>query len=181
MKTKSAILIILLGMGTLLNSCSKVAEIASVNVQFRIPQTSFTYTPTLLKTGEVILYSGYVKVNIDSILNANGFPGGLISNPQITQFTIGINSPPQANFGWLQSARAVASTTQAFTVPIELASVVNNGGTGTTLNLTTNPTAFPMTKTGCWFNLYGTLTGPIPYSYVGMYFTGILQLTVGPA
>lgn len=183
MKTKAFITFIFASLvsAVLFNSCQKAAELASITVQFKIPQTGFTYTPSQLKNGEVILYSDFIKVNIDSMLIANGLPGGLFSNPQITQMVIGITAPPQANFGWLQSARAVASSTQSFAVPVELANVVNNGGTGTTLTLTTNGAALPMTQAGCWFRLYGTLNGPVPYSYIQMYFSGVLQLTLGPS
>ncbi len=163
-----------------LASCSKVAELASVDVTYKIPRTHFTYTPVTLKSGEQILYSDFVKINVDSLLNANGLSSGTVQDPICISFSITITAPPEATFGWLQSARAMVADNAAFSSAVEIGSVVNSGGTGKTVVLTVNNNVIPFGSTGFYIRIDGILTGPVPYAWVQMYFDSELRITLEP-
>jgi hypothetical protein len=182
MKTKILALIILVGMTPFifLSSCSKIKELTKVDITYSLPRTNFTYTPVTLKSDEVILYSDFVRINVDSLLRANGISSGSIENPQFAQFSITIKSPLEANFAWLQVARAVVSSNSGFTAPVQIGSANNAGGTGKTVNLTVNSSNIPFGSNGFYLRIYATLTGAVPYQYLQMYFDGELKLTLAP-
>jgi hypothetical protein len=161
-------------------SCSKVAELTAVDITYTLPRTTFTYTPVTLKAGEEVLYSDFIKINVDSLLNANGLSSGTVKDPTFTQFSITITAPSGADFGWLQSARAVVADNAGFTSAVQIGSVVNAGGTGKTVVLTVSNSVIPFGSNGFYLRLYGVLTGPVPYQWVQMYFDSELKLTLQP-
>ena len=165
-----------------LSSCSKIKEAAAVDVTYKLPRTSFTYTPTSLKASEIVLYTGVVYVNIDSIMKANGISSGSITNAAFTQFSLTLNTPPEANFSWLQSARVVVSQNSSFSPVVEIGNVVNSGGTGKTVTLTVNGANIQpyLSSTGFYIRIYATMTGTFPYSYVTMYMDGQLTISISP-
>ena len=59
-------------------SCTKTNDLTAVDVTLKLPRTYFTYTSSELKSAEVILYTGMISLNLDSILNVYGFSAGLI-------------------------------------------------------------------------------------------------------
>jgi hypothetical protein len=161
-------------------SCSKVAELASVDVTYKVPRTNFTYTPVTLKSGEQILYSDLVKINVDSLLSANGLSSGTVQDPICTSFSITIIAPPEANFGWMQSARAVVADNAGFSSAVEIGSVTNGGGNGKAVVLTVNNNMIPFGSNGFYIRIYAVLTGPVPYHWVQMYFDSELRITLKP-
>ena len=180
MKTKILLSVFAIGLMPVvfLLSCSKIKDLTSVDIKYNPPRTNFTYTPITLKSGEVILYNGFIRVNVDSLLNAHGVSSGTIENPVFTQFSITINAPVEANFGWLQSARAEVSNNTDFSSPVQIANVNNNGGTGKTLILTVINGNIPFGSNGFYLRIYATLTGPVPYQWVQMYFDSELKMTL---
>ena len=163
-----------------LHSCSKDAEQASVDIKYTPARTYFTYTPLTIKASEVILYSGFVRVNIDSLLSANGILIGSVENPRFTKFSISIASPQEANFTWLQSARAVVSDNIPDPYLVEIGDVVNGGGTGKTIILQMNYNKIYFGINGFSLTAYATLTGPVPYQWLQMYIDSELKMTLNP-
>ncbi|MEI7501120.1 MAG: hypothetical protein WCK84_11820 [Bacteroidota bacterium] len=180
MKTRIFLSVLAIGLMPVvfLMSCSKIKELTSVDITYKLPRTNFTYTPVTLKSGEQILYSALVWINVDSLLSANGISGGAIENSSFSQFSITINTPPEANFGWLQSARVTVSDNAGFSSPVQIGIVNNNGGTGKKVTLTVNSNNIPFGSNGFYLRIYATLTGPLPYQWVQMYFDSELKMTL---
>jgi len=90
MKTlKSLILFLIAALPVLhFSSCEKVKDLAAVDVVYTLPQMNFTYQPSLAKSGEVLMYSGAVHINLDSLLSKYGLDGGIIGNTVVTSFSI---------------------------------------------------------------------------------------------
>ena len=183
MKTRFFLFVFAIGMMlfVFLPSCSKIKELTSVDISYTPPRTYFTYTPVTLKSGEELLYSAFVRVNVDSLLSANGISGGSMENPAFTQFSITITAPVEANFGWLQSARAEVANNSGFSSPVQIGSVNNNGGTGKTVSLTVNNNNIPFGSNGFYIRIFATLNGAVPYSWIKMYIDSELKLTLVPA
>jgi len=186
MKTRIGIfLMILLAVPAVLlfNSCSKAKELTAVDVSMKIPTTHFTYSTGGIKSsGEVILYSGMVKINLDSILNYYGFSSGIISNTYFTYLAVTIEQPPTATFGWLSSMRATVSDNQNFQPENQVGSVTNSDTTArTVVAVLNNVNIRPyLSKPGFYIRVYGVLRGPLPSATVGMFLDGTVQFRVEP-
>ena len=163
MKTKTKALLALLAFAAIImvsdNSCSTVKKYAAFDVTYNLPKASFKYPSGILKSGEVILYSGQNNINLDSLLMAHDIPSGWIASASFSQFSITITAPPEANFGWLQSARAIASSDAGFNPNVELGNVANNDSTAKTVNLTLNNLELQpyIHKTIFYYEVLGTL------------------------
>ena len=182
MKTRLLLFFVAIGLTSvvLLSSCSKIKELTAVDITYQLPRTNFLYTPSKVKSGEEILYSAFVRINIDSLLSAYGLSSGTVENPAFTQFSISIDLPAEANFGWLTSVRAIVSDNANFLPEVQIGSAVNNGGTGRTVTLTVNNSNIPFGNNGFYLRILGVLNGAVPYQWIGMYFNGTLKLTLQP-
>ena len=164
------------------SSCSKLKELTVIDVSYKIPQQSFTFTPTTFKSGEQLLYSGSISANLDSLLNAYGFSSGVVGNTEFSQCSITIVQPDSLNFGWLQSARGEISQTADFNPFQEVGSVIVPVPAAKTVNLSMNNTNIRpyLGSTSFYFRIYGTLNGPLPVGWVQMYLNGTLQMHLEP-
>ncbi len=166
----------------LFTSCNKLKELTAVDVSMKIPTQHFTYTGTGLKTNEVILYSGIIRINLDSLINSYGFSSAVIQNTYITYLSVTIEQPPDATFNWLSSMRATVSTNAGFTPENEVGSVTNtNPQTKTVVVTMNNVNIRPyLSNPSFYIRIYGVLNGPLPAATVGMYLNGNVQLRVEP-
>jgi hypothetical protein len=186
MKTKIVVLMAFIGFASLsmeyLTSCSTAKQYAAFDVTYDLPNVNFTYPSKMLKSGEVILYSGAININLDSILMAHNIPSGMITSIHFSQFDVTITDPPDANFAWLQSARAIASSEADFDPSAELGNVVNNDPTAKTVNLTMNGIELEqyLHNTSFYYQVLGVLNGPLPYNMVSMYLDSQLKLHIEP-
>jgi len=182
MKTKIIFsLFLLLFIPVLFISCEQVKNLATVTVTYDVPRIPFTYTPANTKTGEEILCTEQVNLNIDSLLNVY-LPGGELDVTTFSKFTITIDEPDTANFNWLQSARAVVSQDAGFTTTEEVGRVDSIAPDAKTIVLTmNNDNIRPLLGTqGFYFRVYGTLNGPVPYEWLQMYIDAQLKLNIQP-
>jgi len=165
-----------------LSSCSKLKDLTAIDVSYKIPRQTFTYTPTSFKSGEQLLYSGFITANLDSILSANGLSSGVVGNTMFTKCSITIAQPDTVTFGWLQSARGEISDNAGFTPAQEVGHVTNTDPLAKTVNLTLNNTnirPYLGAKT-FYFRIFGILNGPVPADWVQMYMDGTLQMHLEP-
>jgi hypothetical protein len=183
MKTKTIFIFLIAAVPLIfLTSCEKVKDLASVNVSYDLPDLYFQYVPAMYKDGEVILYSGALQVNLDSILNANGLSSGFVGATTFSQFSVTIEQPENANFGWLKSARAVVSQNSSFDPQAQIGSVVNSDPVAKTVTLTLNNVNIrPYLGTSNFYlTLYAELTGPVPYEWINMYASSQLRMVLEP-
>jgi hypothetical protein len=166
----------------LLSSCSKLKDLTSIDVSYKIPRQTFTYTPTSFKSGEQLLYSGYISANLDSILNANGFSSGVVGTTTFTKCSITIAQPDTVTFGWLNTARGEISENAEFTPEQEVGFVTNTDPLAKTVNLTLNNTNIRpyLGAKNFYFRIFGILNGPVPSEWVQMYVDGVLQMHLEP-
>ena len=164
------------------SSCNKVKEITSFDVIYTIPTTTYTYTPSALKSGEELLFSGAIEANLDSILQANGFDPGVVGNTQFIECTVSIVQPSAVTFGWLQSARGEISDDPDFIPAYEVGTVVNNDPEATTVVLILNGTNIRpyLGSTFFYFRVFGVLNGPLPAEWVELAINGKLLMHLEP-
>lgn len=162
-------------------SCEQLKSLTAVTVTYDVPRIPFTYTPTTSKSGEQILCTEQVNLNIDSLLNVY-LPGGELGTTTFSQFSITIELPDTANFAWLQSARAVVSQDITFTTTQVVGTVENISPDAKTVVLTmNNDNIRPLLGTqGFYFRVYGVVTGPVPYEWLQMYIDSQLKLNIQP-
>ena len=166
-----------------LSSCSKVKELTAVDVSMKISRQHFTYTATNLKSGsEVILCSEHVTVNLDSILNANGIPTGIIQTTTFTYLAVTIEQPPDSTFHWLSSMRATVADNSNFNPENQVGSVTNNDPNAKTVVVTLNNLNIRpyLSNPGFYVRVYAMLNGPLPAVTVGMFIDGTVQLHIEP-
>ncbi len=163
-------------------SCNKIKELAVIDVTYKLPKISFHYVPVLLKTGEVELYSGSIKINLDSLLNHYGLSAGTLESVAFSNFSITITAPSNANFDWLTSANALVSQNSSFQPNSIIATVENPGSGNKTVVLTTNNTNIVpyLNSTQFYLKVTATTTGTIPYEWIDMYLNSTLQLVIQP-
>lgn len=164
------------------SSCSKLKELTSIDVSYKIPQQTITFTPANFKTGEQLLYSGSINANLDSILNAYGLSSGVVGNTEFSQCTLTIVQPDTLTFGWLQSARGEISQNSDFNPFQEVGTVIVPVPAAKTVTLTMNNTNIRpyLGSTAFYFRIYGTLNGPVPVDWIQMYLNGTLQMHLEP-
>ena len=184
MKTTKLLILFLIAALPILffSSCEKMKDLASVDVVYTVPQMNFSYQPSLTKSGEVLMYSGAIHINLDSLLNKYGLSGGMIGTTVVTSFSLTIYEPPQANFGWLQSARAVFSGNAGFNPSQEVGSVINTDPLAKTVILTMNNVNIrPYLGTnGFYVNIYASTTPPLPIYLIWMYANSQVKITLEP-
>ena len=166
----------------LLTSCNKVKELTAVDVSMKIPTQHFTYSGTGLKTNEVILYSGIIRINLDSIINSYGFSSAIIQNTYLTYLAVTIEQPADSTFNWLSSMRATVSDNAGFTPENEVGSVTNTNPQAKTVvvalnNLNIRPY---LSNPSFYIRIYGVLNGPLPAATIGMFLNGTIQIRVEP-
>ena len=163
-------------------SCSTAKKYAAFDVSYTLPKTYFHYSPTILKNGEVIIYSAQVSINLDSLCMAHDIPSGWIASASFSHFAITITDPPEANFGWLQKARAVVSNYPSFEPNSELGNFVNSDSTAKAVIFSLNTIELQpyIHKTSFYYEIIGTLNGTFPYNLVSMYLDASLKLHIEP-
>jgi hypothetical protein len=163
-------------------SCDTAKQYAAFDVNYNLPKTNFTYDGTKLKNGEVILYSGQVNINLDSLLMAHNVPTGWISSATFSQFEITIVSPPEATLDWLHSARAIVANSANFTPSAEIGSALVTNVAAKTLVLTMNNMELQpyIHNTSFYYQVLGVLNGPFPYDQVSMYLNSQVKVHVEP-
>ena len=185
MKTRIYILLfILLAMPLLyLSSCKQAKDLVAFDVNMKLPRQHFSYTGTSLKTSnEVVLYSGLIHINLDSVLNANGFSSGIIQNTYFTYLAVTIEQPPDSTFHWLNSMRATVSANSNFQPENEVGNVTNTDPNAKTVIVTLNNVNIRpyLTQPSFYVRVYGSLNGPLPAVTVGMFLDGSVQFRVEP-
>jgi hypothetical protein len=163
-------------------SCSETKKAAAFDVTYNLPRIYFNYPSTLLKSGEVILYSGHEKINLDSILMAHDIPTGIIGSATFSRFALTITDPPDANFSWLQSMRVLASANISFDPNVELGNFANNDPNAKTVNLALNNVELTqfMNNNTFYYQILATLNGSLPYNRVAMFLDSQLKLHIEP-
>ncbi|MCK9423750.1 MAG: hypothetical protein M0Q38_14255 [Bacteroidales bacterium] len=182
MKTRNFLMLFMLAViPVLFFSCDKLTNLTAVNVTYKVPRIPFKFTPTALKSGEIILCTEQVNLNVDSLLNAN-LPGGGLDTTSFSNFSITIEAPDTANFGWLQSARTVVSQDSTFTSHVQIGTVTNNDSTTKTVILTmNNDNIRPYLGTkGFYIRVYAVVNGAIPYNWIQMYIDSQLKMRIEP-
>ena len=187
MRTKTFTFLALLALAAiplfLCISCHETKKAAAFDVTYNLPRIYFSYTSTLLKSGEVILYTCQEKINLDSILMAHDIPTGMITSAKLSQFSMTMTEPPDASFSWLQSMRLLVSKDTSFNTNVELGNFVNNDPAAKIVNLTLNNVdMIPyMNNTTFYYRILATLeAGPLPSNKVTMFLDSQLKLHIEP-
>jgi hypothetical protein len=166
----------------LCTSCNDTKKLAAFDVTYNLPRITFSYTPASLKSGQVILYTGHEKINLDSILMAHDIPTGIIGSATFSRFALTITSPPDADFSWLQSMRVLVSANTSFDPNIELGNYVNNDPAAKTIDLALNNVEMTqyMNNTTFYYEILGTLKSVLRYNTVTMFLDSQLKLHIEP-
>lgn len=165
-----------------LTSCETAKQYTAFDVDYTIPPTSFSYPTSILKSGEVILHSGQININLDSLLFAHNIPSGWIESAQYNQFELTITSPEGSNLGWLQSANVEVSDSASFTNSSIVASGVVTDSTSAKLQLTTNNVELQpyIHKSSFHYRVVGFLNGSLPYETINMMINSGVRIHVEP-
>jgi hypothetical protein len=163
-------------------SCSKTKELAAFDVTCNLPKIYFNYPPAGLKATEVTLYSGKIKIPLDSILSANHIPSGIIGSAYLSKMAMIITNPPEATFNWLDSVRMLGSLDSTFLQPSELGSATGIDPNAKTVNLTMNNVDLrPLIYRDTYYlRILVTPSGLVPASAVNMYLDSQIKLHIEP-
>jgi len=164
------------------SSCNKIRQLTAIDFSYTLPRTTFIYPQGGLKNTEVLLYTGSIYINLDSLLAANGLSGGMVGNTFIRKFSVTIEHPPGANFDWVQSARVVVSGNHNLDPSQEVAFIVNPSPGDTILNMEMTKANIRnyFDKSTIYYGLYGVLDGAFPFEWVQMYLDAQIQFRLEP-
>jgi hypothetical protein len=183
MKTTSSLPLILLtfsiGIVLSFSSCEKVKDLAKFDITYSNPDIRFTLdSMDYLPKSEKLLLEQTLTVNIDSIIAKHELDG--IENAKFEQVSIEIESPAQANFNWLTSARATVSA-QGIN-ETEVAATTSIAADGRSVDLTlSNTEVISQISTGSFtLRLYGNVTPPLPAGTLMMLIKSKIKMTVKP-
>lgn len=180
--TKSFPLILLtLAIGIVLSfsSCEKVKDLAKFDITYSNPDIRFTLDSIdYLPKSEKLLLERTLSINIDSIITKHELDG--IENAKFDQVKIEIESPAQANFNWLTSARATVNA-QGIN-ETEVAATTSIAADGRSVDLTlSNTEVISQISTGSFtLRLYGNVTPPLPAGTLTMLIKSKIKMTVKP-
>ena len=163
-------------------SCNTAKQLLAFDVVYNCPKVYFSYAPGDQKLSEIVLYSGKLSIDLDSILNANYIPGGFIASAYLSKLALTITAPAQSNFSWLQSARLVGSIDSTFKQATELAGDTAVIPNIRSLNFALKPVDLKpiLFKNSYWMKILGTPSGQTPPSSSSMYLDSQVKLHIEP-
>ena len=114
-KPTIAIFLILFSIFSLsFSSCEKVKDLASFDITYPLPTLKFSLDSTTYQPRtEMLLYSGEVSINLDSIINIYKLDGIEKANFESIVLEIELPDAIKANFNWLNSIRMSVSANDA--------------------------------------------------------------------
>lgn len=164
-------------------SCNNAKELTSFDVVYNFPNVYFTYSQNDLKSTQVILYTGKLTINFDSILGANHIPSGIISSAYLSKLAMIITAPPQATFNWLASVNVYGSSDSTFQQPILLGADTVNDPSAKNINLVLNNVDLKpiLYKYSYFVEVSATPSGQAPAaSSINMYLVSQIKLHIEP-
>jgi hypothetical protein len=166
----------------IVTACSTVKEAVTIEYTYNLPRTTFSYPPSILKSGEQVIYTGNYTVNLDSILHVNGLSSGFVGTTYFTKCTVTISLPENATFAWLQSSRIEISKTAAFDSIREVGYVTDVDPASRVLDYTMNRTDIrPYLGSGVFYiRLLATPRIKQPAAVAEMYIDGQLLMRLQP-
>jgi len=165
-----------------ITSCSKAKQLSAFDVVYTLPKVYFSYTVKNLKLPEVTIYTGKLSINLDSILNANNFPSGIIASAYLSRIAMVITAPPEATFNWLESVRMVGSVDSTFQQPTDLGSATGIDPKAKSIDLALNKVDIKpiLFKNSYYLKILATPSGQIPTSSINMYLDSQIKLHIEP-
>lgn len=184
MKTRIRLLpLVLLSAGLLLGlampSCDKVKELAEFDINYDNPDIRFTIDSLdyLLKS-ESLLVEETLSINIDSIIQKHELEG--IRNASFEQVRLEVETPPQVNFNWLNSARVTVSATGLTETQIAATVAISPDGRAVDLELGNMDVLSFISAGPFTLRVYGSINPPLPANMVVLLLKTKIKMTVQP-
>ena len=185
MKTRSKLSILLFAaMGIFLLafcSCGKRTQVISYYFEYTVPNIYFNYPSNRSGLEEVTLYSGGIKIPLDSLLSSNHFYHGEIESAKIIKMSMVITDPPDSTFDWLSLVRIIGCADSTFVPSTDLVSAGIIDPKEKTIHFSSYIDLTPvLLKEGFFIKLLVTPTGKVPSSSMRMYLSSKIALVVRP-
>lgn len=175
------LILLTLAIGIVLSfsSCEKVKDLARFDITYSNPDIRFTLDSIdYLPKSEKLLLERTLSVNIDSIIAKHELDG--IENAKFDQVKIEIESPAQANFNWLTSARATVSAEGISETEVAATTAIAADGRSVDLTVS-NTEVISQISTGSFtLRLYGNVTPPLPAGTLTLLIKSKIKMTVKP-
>jgi hypothetical protein len=164
------------------HSCSKAKDLTAFDVTCNLPKIYLNYPPRGNPRSEVTLYTGKVKIPLDSLLTANHIPSGVIASAYLSRLAMVITNPPEATFNWLTAIRIIGSADSTFQQVTQIGSATGIDPGARTIEMTLDKVDLkPIIRTDTYFlRVLATLSGQVPASTVSMYIDSQVKLHIEP-
>ena len=162
----------------MLNSCEEITDLVAFNVEKEMPAQHFNLDSASTVKGETVLYESYLDINLDSILEANGFDAGKISEGKFKSILLSIENPtPKMQMGFVSDLTIKLSETEGFENEQIFATAQNIqlGDTEVNFDINDEEMDYYLSVSKFYFRVYGTMLSPVPVDKLPL----ILNSTVG--
>ena len=184
MKIRSLVsLLLLAAMGLSLlafYSCGKRTQVISYYFEYSVPNIYFNYPSNKSGLEEVTLYSGEIKIPLDSILSSNHI-NGEIKSATIINMSMVITDPPDSTFYWLSLVRITGCADSTLVPSTDLVSAGIIDPKEKTIHFSSYIDLTPvLLKEGFFIKLLVTPTVKVPSSSMRMYLSTKIALAIRP-
>ena len=161
-------------------SCGKRTQVISYYFEYSVPSIYFNYPSNKSGLEEVTLYSGKIKIPLDSILSSNHI-NGEIKSATIIKMSMAITDPPDSTFDWLSLVRITGCADSTFVPSTDLVSAGIIDPKEKTIHFSSYIDLTPvLLKEGFFIKLLVTPTVKVPSSSIRMYLNTKIALFVRP-
>lgn len=166
-------------LGLAMSSCDKVKELAEFDISYNNPDIRFTIDSLdYLPKSERLLVQQTLSVNIDSIIQKHELEG--IKNASFEQVRLEVESPPQVNFNWLNSARVTVSATGLTETQIAATGAFSPDGRAVDLELSNLQVLSFISAGPFTLRVYGDINPPLPANLIVLLLKTKIKMTVQP-
>jgi len=161
-------------------SCEKRTQVISYYFEYTVPNIYFNYPSNSSGLEEVTLYTGKIKIPLDSILSSNHI-NGEIKSATIIKMSMVITDPPDSTFDWLSLVRIIGCADSTFVPSTNLVSQGIIDPKEKTIHFSSYIDLTPvLVKESCYIKLFATPTVKVPSSSVRMYLSTKIALAIRP-
>lgn len=166
-------------LGLAIPSCDKVKELAEFDISYDNPEIRFVIDSLdYLPKSERLLVQQTLSINIDSIIQKHDLEG--IKKASFEQVRLEVESPPQVNFNWLNSARVTVSAAGLTETQIAATGTISPDGRTVDLELSNLEVLSFISAGPFTLRVYGNINPPLPVNMIVLLLKTKIKMTVQP-
>ena len=169
-------------------SCDKIKDLAAFDTTVDLPAKTITLDSNSYKSSDdvldwTILETYYVKINLDSVLQANDVSQADFKNGRIDTYTATLVYPPGVTFSFMDLMKVTAALNVNFTDEVDVAESLAFDPSTVTITFKAfdlDITSFIKSENGFYLRVWGRKTTELPVPSVEINLEGEVSIRVEP-